>query len=131
MGRAVDTYWSPDGCQDAHVLRPGELETAVLLFNIQDYERVEGRETWEQYNHADRERITSVHGMREALFVRHGARPCIETQVARAREDFESAGAAVRAAAGRLAVARERLAGLDEELVAARERLAGLLKERG
>jgi hypothetical protein len=115
-GRAVDTFWGSLDSQ-AHVLTADELSTAERVFNVNNYDALDrysrgSRLTWETYHPDDRGRITSQHGLQEALFIRKGATPDLATQIANARAAVERAEVEVRSAESSLKWRREDLAKL-------------------
>ena len=90
----VDTYWGT--MSDAHMLADAEIETAELLFNLDDYDELDryGRGssyTWEKYAPTDRERVTSQHGLQVRWFVRKGASEDYGTKVQNARDRLADA----------------------------------------
>ena len=129
-GVAVDTYWRAHGDGQSHWLRPGEVATASVLFNVGDFDALDyyaatSRSTWESYHPDDRARITSQHGLQEQLYVRRGAKPCVKTQVENARASVEVAESKVRSAESYLQAMRERLAEAEERLMAGDAFLSG------
>lgn len=118
QGVLVDTYWCSGG--DSHVLRrDDELASVEVLFHIDDYDELDryGRGTpavWETYHPDDRRRVTSQHGLQARYFVRKGATPDLETQIANAREAVREAEAEVEGAERRLERRRDELAALTE-----------------
>lgn len=115
--RAVDTYWQPRGDGESHVLTEQELATARVRFNVYDFDALDryspsSRETWEKYHPDDRGRISSQHGLQEALFIRRGAKPDLATQIESARAAVESAERELSAAKRNLHRRQEKLAGL-------------------
>jgi hypothetical protein len=122
-GDAVDTYWSTTysyGGADDHRLTAEELATAEVQFNVNDYDALDpyagtSRPTWETYHPDDRGRISSQHGLQEELFVRRGAAPDLETQIANARAAVETAESNLWSAECRLAQCREDLARLEAQ----------------
>lgn len=98
----VDTYW--DGGSERHVLTPAEVSTAEVLFNLDDYEELpryqpaSSRGRWAMYAPADRQVITSQHGLTVRYFVRKGAQPDPSTQVDNARVALDEAKAALSSA---------------------------------
>jgi hypothetical protein len=114
----IDTYWRSTGDGESHILTADELATAKVLFNIRDFDVLDrysaaSRETWLAYHPADRQRITSQHGLQEELFVRCGAQPHLATQIENARERVNAAEQAVEQAEGFLRRKRGVLAGLE------------------
>lgn len=118
-GRVVDTFWHTfESDSNAHVLSVEELRTAEVVFNVRDYDALGryahgARETWLTYRPCDRGRISSQHNLQELLFVRKGAQPDLDTQIANAREKVEDAESKVRSAESGLQWAREDLAKLE------------------
>lgn len=114
-GVLVDTFWGGALVNDAHVLTEEEAATARLLFNIGDYAEL-GRtqaHQFEQYAPADRQVLTSQHGLQRRLFVRIGAQVDHATIVDNARRKVDEAEARVRSAQLHLDWAREDLARLE------------------
>ena len=113
----VDTYWGRyDG--DSHALTDAELASAELIFNIGGYDELDrygpgSRDEWMRYAPADREQITSQHGMQSRWFVRKGASEDMDTQIANAQELVGAAQEAVRSAENRLEWATQDLASLQ------------------
>lgn len=69
----VDTFWGLRYSDD-HVLTDAEASTAELVFNTDDYDELPqygggSRDLWERYAPADRERITSQHGLQARWFI--------------------------------------------------------------
>lgn len=117
-GVAVDTFW--DSGSGAHVLNDTELATAGLRFRLADYHEIGKshwdrghKETWLTYAPADRQIITAQHGLQSTLYVRNGAEPDLDTQIANAREAVQEAESAVGSAQARLGWRREDLAKLE------------------
>ena len=113
----VDTYW---GIRDgqSHALTDDELATAELRFNLADYDELNrydrgARQEWEKYAPADRERVTSQHGLQSRWFVRKGAAEDHATIVQNARDRLAEAESALESA--RYSV-ESRLRDLDELL---------------
>lgn len=77
-----DTFWRSAG--DRHLLTYDELATAEVVFNLDDYDELTERQSvdrWEMYKLADRETITSQHGLVVRWFVRTGAAPDLQMQI--------------------------------------------------
>jgi len=113
-GRAWDTFWQFDG---QHLLSAEELADAEVVFNVNDYEALDvyaggSRLLWETYHPDDRGRVTSQHGLREALFLRRGAKPHLATQIENAQALVEKAESELQSAENRLKWRREDLDGL-------------------
>ena len=109
-----DTYWRTPG--DRHLLTYEELATAEVLFNLDDYDELTEREStsrWEMYKPADRQRITSQHGLVVRWFIRTGAEPDLQTQIENACEAFLDARSKLQSAENRVAVAWRDLAELE------------------
>lgn len=104
-GTAFDTYWASGS--EAHRLQADELTTAEVIFNIGEYEELDGnrhgiRRTWETYREDQRQVVTSQHRLQARFFVLKGAQPDLDTQVMnaraaleKAREELVSAGRAI------------------------------------
>jgi hypothetical protein len=124
-GAARDTYWREHGDGESHRLTESELEGAVQLFNVDDYDRLDpdsaaSREQWERFRPSDRGRITMQHGLHECLFLRKGASPDLDTQIENAERRIKAAAKEQRAAE----LALEARRGEHVALVAKREALA-------
>lgn len=94
-----DTYWRTPG--DRHLLTFDELATAEVVFNLDDYVELTERQSvdrWEMYKPADRERITSQHGLVVRWFIREGAEPDLQTQIENACEAYVEAQSKLRSA---------------------------------
>jgi hypothetical protein len=92
-----DTYWRSHG--DRHLLTYDELATAEVVFNLDDYDELTERESaarWEMYKLADRETITSQHGLVVRCFVRAGAEPDLQMQIENACVAFLDAQSKLR-----------------------------------
>jgi hypothetical protein len=109
-----DTYWRTPG--DRHLLTYDELATAEVLFNLDDYDELTERESsarWEMYKPADRQTITSQHGLVVRCFIRAGAEPDLETQIGNAQREVDDAERKLKTAQWQLDVARRDLAELE------------------
>jgi hypothetical protein len=111
----VDTFWQSSG---EHVLTDDELTTAEMVFNLADYDELdrywhESAAKWKTYAPADRETITSQHGLQVRWFVRKGALPDLQTQIENACEAFLDAQTKLRSAEFRAEVAWRDLAELE------------------
>ncbi|WP_032384670.1 hypothetical protein [Rhodococcoides fascians] len=86
----LDTYWRLSG-SESHTLNEVEVESAELLFNLNDYDELHRRseQQWEKYAPADRQRYTEQHGCVVRLFVRKGAVEDHATKVENARRDVD------------------------------------------
>jgi len=113
-GLLIDTYWGSG--QDAHILRGAELEGVEVLFHFDEFDELDrwrpNVQEWETYAPADRQRVTSQHGLQQRLFIRKGAEPDLATQIANAEEKVCEAEYNVESANRRLEWAREDLAKL-------------------
>jgi hypothetical protein len=111
-GRLVDTYWESTG--EEHHLSEVEIATVEVLFNVCDFMELprHSEYTWPDYHPDDRQVITSQHGLRRRLLVRHGARPDLPTRIENAREAVREAEEAVASAESSLRWRREDLARL-------------------
>jgi hypothetical protein len=117
-GDAVDTFW--DSGSESHLLTEAELATAGLRFRLGDYRELGKthwdrghKDTWLTYAPADRQVTTAQHGLQSTLYVRNGAEPDLDTQIANAREAVQEAEHAVGSAQSRLEWRREDLAKLE------------------
>lgn len=113
-----DTYWRPYGDGESHRLTERELQTAEARFNVNDFDALDlysatSRPTWETYHPDDRGRISSQHGLQEALFVRRGAQPDLATQIENAREALAVAESKLRSAEWDVEMRRRDLADLE------------------
>lgn len=92
----VDTFWQ-SGSQHDHVLTENEVATIELIFNTDDYDELDrynssSERLWNRYATSDRQVVTSQHGLQMRWFIRKGAFPDWNTQIANAREavaDYE------------------------------------------
>jgi hypothetical protein len=121
-GRAVDTFWGIDDRSDGHVLNDKELETAELKFRLGEFRKLgehwdRKNDEWMTYAPADRQRIGSQHQYQSTYYVRIGAEPDLDTQIANARAELEEAEEAVKSAERRLCWKREDLAKLEGQRV--------------
>lgn len=117
-GRAFDTFWRIVPDNESHFLTEQELATAEVKFNVNDYDMLDeyakGSEAkWKTYHPDDRGRIGSQHQWQSIYFVRKGAQPSLDTQIANAQADVEKAEADVRSAEHTLTWRREDLAKLE------------------
>lgn len=113
----VDTFWDFGG-SESHVLTEAEMATARPRFNLNDYDELdrfksESRATWMKYAPADREVITSQHGLTCRWFTLKGASEDLGTQIENARAEVDEAWRKVRSAISSLKSARQRLAELE------------------
>lgn len=115
-GVLFDTYWQWGG--DQHRLTPEEEAGAEVIFNLNDYDRVEPW-VWRDHNPADRQRVTSQHGYEERLFVRKGSAPDVETQIANAENEVREAERELEHAKWRLECERRALAQVRDRCPAA------------
>lgn len=120
-GTAVDTFWRHTD-SSAAVLNEDELATAEVRFNANDYDALDiyshsSRAEWLTYHPDDRGRIPSQHGLQEALFIRKGAKPHLDTQIANAERAVREALDEVNGAQRRLEWRREDLAKLEASRV--------------
>lgn len=100
-GLLVDTYWA--SMSDAHVLTDAEIATAVLRFNVGDFDELDryragGRDQWMRYAPKDRELITSQHRLQARYFVRKGASEDLATQIANAEQELGDAQSKLQSA---------------------------------
>ena len=110
-GRAADTYWS----SERHILNEDELKTAGLRFRLSDFRQIPSQDEWMTYAPADRQVITAQHGLHRTYYVRIGAEPDLETQIANARDRLAQAEAEIATAMRRAEWRREDLAKLEAE----------------
>lgn len=108
----LDTFWDCGG--DQHCLTHEEATTARLLFRLSDYDELDRyshgvASQWEKYAPADRQVITSQHGLRKRWFIRKGATENMATQIANARREVAKREGEVESAQRRLEWAREDL----------------------
>lgn len=104
-----DTFWQ----SDPRPITPTEAETAVVQFNVEDYEEIRGKDAWEKYAPADRQVVTSQHRLQASWLVRKGATEDLPTQIENARERVREAESAVRSAENALDWERRQLAELE------------------
>lgn len=104
-GDLRDTFWGVYG-HDRHRLSAREMETAVLLFDTDDYEdvtpdfdRKRAPSEWTDREEADRQRITAQHGLQPTYFIRKGSEPSLRMKIENAREDLRQAEEKARSAA--------------------------------
>lgn len=108
-GCALDTYWS----NDRYVLKSEEYATARLRFRLEDFREIAHEDEWMTYAPADRQVITSQHGLQRTYYLRIGSEPDLATQIENAREAVEKAEREVDSAQARLGRRREDLANLE------------------
>ncbi|SII06995.1 Uncharacterised protein [Mycobacteroides abscessus subsp. abscessus] len=82
----LDTYW---GDTEPSALSDAEADTAELMFKLADYDELDrhshsSKANWEKYAPADRQLITSQHGLQKRWFIRKGATPDWHTQIGNA-----------------------------------------------
>lgn len=109
---AYDTYWVGE---KRHWLDT-ELATATVQFNLNDYTQTTNREEWLRHLPADRAMITHQHGSITELYLRNGAQPDLNTEIANAVDAVRQASLDVTAAQSRLRRAEARLADLQSQL---------------
>lgn len=107
----LDTFW---GSHDRYPLTPDEQATATVRFHLHDYRQVPAWE-WEQYAPADRQTITSQHGLQVQSYVRNEASPDLPTIIQNARDRLERAKERVRSAEWAVADAERDLARILQE----------------
>lgn len=110
----LDTYWRSSG--DEYVLSEADLATVKQVFNLADYDELAERGSAEKsasYNPADRQTITSQHGLVVRRFIRKGAQPDLETQIENAQRLVDIAERTVESAKFTLECARRDLAELE------------------
>lgn len=115
-GRALDTFWTGGG--DKHALTAVEWKSAELRFRLGEFRKLgeswdHRREEWLTYAPADRRTITSQHGHCCVYYVRNGADPDLDTQIANAREAVAEAERNVESAQRSLEWRREDLEKLE------------------
>ena len=110
---ALDTFWPRSGA-DGKRLTKDELASATVLGNVRDCTRVSKFE-YEQYEKADRLRVTSQHGLRVDYFVRAGAEPSLDVRIESARARLADAEAKVHSAVSGLCSAQRELTILEVE----------------
>lgn len=117
-GCAVDTFWGLERWNSGHVLRDTEIEGAELLFKLADYRPLGAHydnklEEWLTYAPADRQRVGSQHQWQSTYFVRVGAQPDLDTQIANACKAVEEAEHEILSAQRRVEWRKEDLARLE------------------
>jgi hypothetical protein len=124
-GDLRDTFWGVYG-SDRHKLTPAELETAVLLFDTDDYEdvtsthnRKDAPDAWSDREDADRQRVTAQHGLQPTYFIRKGSEPSLRMKIENAREDLRQAEEKARSAAHGVEWAQRELDALLGKAIAA------------
>lgn len=85
----VDTFWA--SFSESHTLTAEEVATAEPVFNLADYDELDrsrhgAAEKWKTYAPADREVVTSQHGLQVRWFIRKGVEPDLATQIDNARD---------------------------------------------
>lgn len=107
-----DTYW---GSYQPRALTDAEAATAELAFRLDDYDELQlysshaNAAEWEKYAPADRQLITSQHGLQKRWFIRKGAVEDWPTKIANAQAVVDDAVAALNTATSRLRWAQEEL----------------------
>ena len=81
---AIDTFWAHRDPLCDHVLTPGELADAELLFNLDDVREV-GKSEFETFASSDRHLLTNQHGLRSTHYVVKDASPSQAVIVANKR----------------------------------------------
>jgi hypothetical protein len=107
----LDTYWTTD----RPVLSTIEAATAKVLFNLNDYERVNHRSDFERYAPDDRRELSTQHGHCPRFYVRKGAQPHVPTILDNYRRDVEDAERMVASAQASLEGCRRVLAMYEAE----------------
>lgn len=119
-GRSWDTFWD----SDRHHLTADELATAEVIGNLGDFKHLgsdacTGRRDheleWGRYAPADRLAVTHQHRLQADYYVRRGATPDLDTQIANARSKVEEAEGNLGTAQRRLEWARRDLAKLEAQ----------------
>lgn len=109
----LDTFWNCGG--DQHALDTNEVLSAELIFNLGDYRELDQYNRaspvmWAKYAPADRQVITSQHGLTRRWFIRHGASEDWPTQIENARRELEQRELDAASAQRQVEWAREYLA---------------------
>jgi len=116
-GDLLDTYWGSGS--EAHRLLPVEVATVEVQFHMDDFDELDrwrpDVSKWMSYAPADRQRITHQHRLQQRLFVRKGAQPDLDTQIANATVKVREAERAVESAQWHLEWARKDLAELEAQ----------------
>ena len=107
-----DTFWGCGG--DQHRLTATEVAAAEFKFAIGDYDELDryshsSAGTWLKYAPADRQLITSQHGLQKRWFIRKGATEDLATQIDNAHEKVAEWERAVESATRSLGWARDDL----------------------
>lgn len=112
-GVLMDTYWRHGS--DDHRLTDSELATAEFVFNLSDYDELSHHEAckWHDYNPADRQVVTSQHGLSRRYFIRKGSAPDLSIKIQNARDAVADAEQKVSDAESRLEWRRRELAELE------------------
>lgn len=115
---AVDTFWGVNRYSEGYLLGDQEIEGAELRFPLGDFRKLgehweHKREEWLTYAPADRQRIGSQHQYQSTYYVRIGAEPDLDTQIANAREALAEAEREVSSAQQRIQLRWEDLAKLE------------------
>lgn len=119
----LDTFWG--GYGDRHMLTDDEIATAELIFNVNDYDELDeysrsSPAAWSKYAPADRQLITSQHGLQKRWFTRKGAVEDWPTQIDNARSELEERESEAASASRRVEWARNDLASVIAAAEAAR-----------
>ena len=114
-----DTYWTTTGSE--HRLTEAEIANATFQFDTDDFDELDQyqygvKDRWATFAETDRRYIPSQHGLALRYFVRKGAQPDLETQIANAQEHLRSMESGLVTARLRVKGAKESLA----ELIAQR-----------
>lgn len=112
----MDAFWGSSGSESSP-LSVEEKATAVLIFDSSEYDELDchGEHRWEKFNPSDRQKTTEQHGLRKRWFVRKGAVPDLDTQIANAQARVKEAEEAVRSANGMLEWRQRELQKLQEQ----------------
>ena len=117
----IDTYWA--GMSGSHILTAAEATTVERLFNVGDYDelprgcRLGSADKWAKYAPADRQVVTSQHGLQRRWFVRKGASEDHATQVENARVRLAEAESKLRSAQWSVESAQRDLANIEAQAV--------------
>jgi hypothetical protein len=106
------------------VLTESELATATLTFHLSDYDELDrykhdSQRIWETYDPADRQMVTSQHGLQRRWFIRRGAQPSWHQQIENARQRLTEAEESAESAARAVTWAREALARIETQALEA------------
>lgn len=119
-GVLLDTFWGY-GYSDRHRLSATEVESARFRFDTDDFEDITPGhhrgcpQAWSDRAPADRQTITSQHGLQVRWFIRKDSLPDYETRLENARRKVSDAESGLRLAESRLNTAEHELEAIEAE----------------